>query len=164
MAIRLIDLSLLSPEEAQDMRVLLSKNKISVYETPLGNWGPSMAAIWLADENQLEQAQALLVGYRQTRLRKSRRGDSKRKTAMKIPTGLPVRRLLLALAVASIVVILAIVVSFIGKHTPLGRHVDARGGMIELYFLWTILFLFCVAWAVRYFVVRRRSNRNNKES
>lgn len=55
-------------------------------------------------------------------------------------------------------VFLTIIASFIGKHISLGRAFDARGGMIELYFLWTILFLFCIAWAVRYFTVRFPKN------
>jgi hypothetical protein len=162
MAIRLIDLSLLSGREAQDVRALLSKNRISVYETPSGNWGTSMAAIWLSDENQLEEAQALLAGYRQNQPRKNIGRVSKRKIATNIQMGPPVRRLLLALFVAGVVVFLAVVVSLIGEHIPLGRNLDARGGMIELYFLWTILLLFCVVWAVRYFVIRRR--RNNRVS
>ena len=56
MAIRFLDLSLLSGREAQDIRALLAKNRISIYETPEGNWGASMAAIWLTDENQLERS------------------------------------------------------------------------------------------------------------
>ena len=69
------------------------------------------------------------------------------------------RRFLLALSVAGGVVFLAVIVLLIGERIPLGRNFDARGGMIELYFLWTILFLFCVAWAVRYFVLRSRKNK-----
>ena len=158
MAIRLIDLSLLSGIEAQDIRALLAENRISVYETPSGNWGTSMAAIWLSDESQAEKAQALLIEYRQSQLRRGAGKTAKPKIATNIQTGSPVRRPLLALSVAGIAVFLAVVVSLIGERISLGRNLDARGGMIELYFLWTILFLFCVAWAIRYFVVRRRKN------
>jgi len=153
MAIRLIDLSLLSGRTAQDIRVLLSKNGISFYETPRGNWGASMAAIWLADDNHLEEAQALLKTYQQTQPKK-RKGVSKHRLAIMNPVRLPLHQLLLVLSVAGLTVFLAIIASFIGEHVSLGRSFDARGGMIELYFLWTILFLFCLVWAVRYFTAR----------
>lgn len=160
MATRLIDLSLLSGREAQHVRALLAKNKISVYETPSGNWGSSMAAIWLSDESQLEKAQTLLTEYRQTQSRMSTRSFTRRKTATKIPEGLlPGRRFLLALSVAGGVVFLAVIVLLIGERIPLGRNFDARGGMIELSFLWAILFLFCVVWAILYFVLRHRKNK-----
>lgn len=156
MAIRLIDLSLLSRREAQDIRALLSKNGISVYETPSGNWGTSMAAIWLADDNQLEEAQVLLKDYQQTQPRKRKGRVSKHELAMMNPVRSPLRQFLLALSVAGLIVFLTIIALFIGEHISLGRSFDARGGMIELYFLWTILFLFCVVWAVRYFIARFR--------
>ena len=162
MAIRLLDLSLLSDREAQDIRALLAENRISVYETPSGNWGTSMAAIWLSDESQIEKAQALLTEYRQSRLRRTAGKTSNPKNAANTHMWSPVRRLLLALSVAGVVVFLVVVVSLIGERISLGRNLDARGGMIELYFLWTILFLFCVAWAIRYFVVRRRKNNTRR--
>ena len=156
MAIRLIELSLLSAEEAQDVRVLLTESGISVYETPESNWGGSMAAIWLSDENQLESAQLLLVQYRQNQSRKKRK--TKPRSVRTIETGLPARGILLALSVAGGVVFLGVVAMFFGEIIPLGRSLDARGGMIELYLLWAVLFFFGVVWAVRYFVVRRRKN------
>ena len=160
MATRLIDLSLLSGREAQHVRALLAKNKISVYETPSGNWGASMAAIWISDESQLEKAQALLTEYRQGQLRRSIGRTSNRKIAANIQRGPFVHPFLLALSLAGGIVFLAVIVSIIAERIPLGRNLDARGGLIELYFLWTILFLFCVVWAVRYFVLRyRKSNK-----
>lgn len=158
MAIRLIDLSLLSGREAQDIGALLSKNGISVYETPRGNWGASMAAIWLADDNQLEEAQALLEAYRQTQPKKRKGRVPKHRLAIMNPVRSPLRQLLLVLSVAGLIVLLTIIASFVGEHISLGRSFDARGGMIELYILWTILFLFCVLWAVRYFTARFRKN------
>lgn len=50
-------------DEAQDVRELLEKNFIDYYETPGGNWGFSVEAIWLKNEDQLQQARQLLDEY-----------------------------------------------------------------------------------------------------
>lgn len=60
-------------DEAEDVRALLLENNIEHYETPPGNWGISMPAIWLHDDDQLEQAKNLINEYqraRQVRVRK----------------------------------------------------------------------------------------------
>ena len=62
--------------EAEDIRMLLTENKIDHYETPAGNWGISMPAIWLQDEGQLEQAKQLIDSYqiaRQARVKNERK-------------------------------------------------------------------------------------------
>jgi len=62
-------------DEAEEIRELLEKNKIDFYETPAGNWGISMPAIWLNDDEQLDEAKALLDQYqteRQASARKQR--------------------------------------------------------------------------------------------
>ena len=50
-------------EEANAVRQLLEERKIAHYETPPGNWGISMPAIWLKDEAQWDEAQALLKSF-----------------------------------------------------------------------------------------------------
>ncbi|WP_090657805.1 DUF6164 family protein [Nitrosomonas marina] len=54
-------------DEANDVRALLSDNDIDFFETAAGNWGVSMPAIWLRDENQFDRARALLDEYQQAR-------------------------------------------------------------------------------------------------
>lgn len=54
-------------DEADDVRTLLVDNNIDHYETPPGNWGISMPAIWLYDDNQLERAKRLIDEYQQAR-------------------------------------------------------------------------------------------------
>lgn len=49
--------------EAQDIRELLDSNDIDYYETPGGNWGFSVEAIWLKDAEQLPRAQQLINEY-----------------------------------------------------------------------------------------------------
>lgn len=47
-------------EEAEAVRQLLDENHIEHYETPPGNWGISMPAIWVKQDQQFEEARALL--------------------------------------------------------------------------------------------------------
>jgi len=54
-------------DEADDVRELLVNHNIDFYETSAGNWGVSMPAIWLNDENQFEKARALLDTYQNER-------------------------------------------------------------------------------------------------
>lgn len=59
-------------DEADEIRAMLDQHAIDYYETPAGNWGISMPSIWLNDDQQLEQARALLDQYQQERQRISR--------------------------------------------------------------------------------------------
>lgn len=59
-------------DEANDIRELLVGNEIDFYETPAGNWGLSMPAIWLTEEHQIATAKRLVQSYqaeRATRVR-----------------------------------------------------------------------------------------------
>lgn len=67
MAKILFRLTDVSEDEAQDVRELLASNAIGFYETSAGNWGVSMPAIWLTDDNQFEHARTLLDAYQRER-------------------------------------------------------------------------------------------------
>lgn len=54
-------------DEADDIRQLLDENQIDYYESPAGNWGISMHALWLKDESQFETARELIDEYQQQR-------------------------------------------------------------------------------------------------
>ncbi len=54
-------------DEAWDIRDLLDTHEIDYYETSAGNWGVSMPALWLRDQQQLQQAQQLIAAYQQQR-------------------------------------------------------------------------------------------------
>ena len=49
--------------EVEDIRHLLHENKISYYETPRGNFGKSMAAIWVHDKKSYAKARELIDKY-----------------------------------------------------------------------------------------------------
>ena len=60
-------------DEAQEVRELLEDNKIEYFETFAGNWGVSLPAIWLKNDDQHEMARSLLDEYqaeRAVRIRK----------------------------------------------------------------------------------------------
>jgi len=67
MAILLFSLRQVPDDEAADVREVLEENHINFYETNAGNWGISMPAIWLRDEQQHEQARQLINEYQEQR-------------------------------------------------------------------------------------------------
>ena len=73
-------------DEAEEIRELLSANAIDYYETPPGNWGISMPALWLQNETQFEQAQILLNTYQNNRSTAQRALYEQLKKEGKAPT------------------------------------------------------------------------------
>lgn len=59
-------------DEADEVRTLLTEHEIDFYETPAGNWGISMPALWLRDETQLPEVQTLLDSYQTQRAAEQR--------------------------------------------------------------------------------------------
>lgn len=72
MTILLFSLRGVPEDEADEVRDLLTQEAIDFYETSAGNWGMSMPALWLRDNNQLTEARQLLSAYQQERLIKAR--------------------------------------------------------------------------------------------
>lgn len=50
-------------DEAEEVRCLLEDNEIYYYETDSGRFGLGFAAMWMKDDDQLEQAKALIKQY-----------------------------------------------------------------------------------------------------
>jgi len=67
MAKLLFKLKSVFDDEADDIKKLLSDNQIDFYESPAGNWGISMHALWLKDESQFARARELIDGYQKER-------------------------------------------------------------------------------------------------
>lgn len=63
MAKLIFKLKSVSYDEADDIKNLLTENKIDFYESPPGNWEISMHALWLKDEAQYTQAKQLIEEY-----------------------------------------------------------------------------------------------------
>ncbi|HIG64253.1 MAG: hypothetical protein HOE45_12065 [Gammaproteobacteria bacterium] len=67
MALLLFSLRQVPDDEAADIRELLEENYIDFYETNAGNWGISMPAIWLRNEQQHDEARHLIDEYQKER-------------------------------------------------------------------------------------------------
>jgi hypothetical protein len=59
-------------DEASEVRDLLAQNEIPFYETSAGNWGISMPAIWLHNDEHLLQARSILDSYQEERTSRMR--------------------------------------------------------------------------------------------
>lgn len=67
MSILLFRLRNVPEDEAEDVRELLNTNHLEFYETSAGNWGVSTAAIWLKNEDDLDNAKELIEQYQNER-------------------------------------------------------------------------------------------------
>lgn len=54
-------------DEIEEVRELLKHHEFDIYETEAGRWGIGIAAIWLKNLEQLEQAQQVLFEYQKQR-------------------------------------------------------------------------------------------------
>jgi len=72
MARLIFKLKSVSYDEADDIKKLLSENKIDFYESPAGNWEISLHALWLNDEAQYIQAKQLIDEYQLKRSQRIR--------------------------------------------------------------------------------------------
>ncbi|MGR9046523.1 MAG: DUF6164 family protein [Gammaproteobacteria bacterium] len=73
-------------DEAEDVRELLTQHAIDYYETPPGNWGISMPALWLYHDDQFELARDLLTDYQRKRALTQRALYQQLKKEGKAPT------------------------------------------------------------------------------
>ncbi|MEY4642046.1 MAG: hypothetical protein RLZZ227_2040 [Pseudomonadota bacterium] len=72
MAIQLMKLRHVPPDELEEIHALLEAHAIEVYETSAGNWGISMPALWLPDESRFDEARTLLDAYAAERQQRAR--------------------------------------------------------------------------------------------
>lgn len=86
MAVKLFALRGVPDDEATEIRELLTEAEIDWYETPAGNWGMSMPAIWMNDEEQLQKAKLLIEEYQRERLVRVRKEYEQLKIVRKSAT------------------------------------------------------------------------------
>ena len=63
----LLNLRHVPDDEADEVRALLSTNRIPFYETAPNRWGVSAGAIWIRDEGDAATAKALMADYQARR-------------------------------------------------------------------------------------------------
>jgi len=68
----LFKLNQVPDDEAFEVRVMLEEQGVEFYETSSGNWGVSLAAIWLYNESDYAQAKTLLDEYQADRVLRMR--------------------------------------------------------------------------------------------
>ncbi len=95
-------------DEAEEVRRLLDDNQISYYETDIGRFGISLAAIWLPDDGEIARATALLERYQQQRFQQARelyqqqRSEGKAETQLQRLIRQPLRSLFYLAVIALI--------------------------------------------------------------
>jgi len=72
MATQLMKLRYVPEDELREIHELMEQHEIEVYETSAGNWGISLPALWLKDDEQYPRARALLDDYARERASKAR--------------------------------------------------------------------------------------------
>ncbi len=111
MARLLFKLNGVPEDEAQDIRELLDEHAIDYYETPAGRWGISLAAIWLRDEEQWQQANELIDRYQEQRYLNARADYERQKAEGRLESWLdrlrhsPLQMIIYLLAIAVILYI-----------------------------------------------------------
>lgn len=95
-------------DEAEDVRALLTAHEIEFYETHAGNWGVSLAAIWLRHDEQFPKARALLDQYQAERVGAMRAAyqqetDKKHSYWLRELLASPLRLLVYLLVIAAVV-------------------------------------------------------------
>lgn len=68
-------------DEAEDVRNLLTEQRIDFYETPAGKWGISVPAIWVHDDADAAVARQGIEAYESERAARAREAYRRRKAA-----------------------------------------------------------------------------------
>lgn len=108
MPIKLFNLRGVPDDEAEEIRDLLTSNRIDYYETPGGNWAVSAPAIWLNDDSHWHKAHELIEQYQRERLIRARkeysqlRKEGKHRTIADLISENPIRFIIYLAAIAAI--------------------------------------------------------------
>jgi len=111
MATQLVKLRQVPADELDEIYALMQAHEIEVYETGAGNWGISMPALWLSNDDQLEQAKALLKQHEEERFQRMRdeyealKEEGKARTFLDIARENPVRYVAYIVMIAGLVYI-----------------------------------------------------------
>ena len=86
MAKLIFKLKSVSYDEADEIKNLLTENNIDFYESPAGNWGISMHALWVNDEDQCSLAKKLIEEYQLERSERIRQETQQKKDEGELET------------------------------------------------------------------------------
>lgn len=111
----LLNLRMVLPDEADDVRAMLDTNDIEFYETRPSRWGISHGGIWVANDVDIARAKALMATYqaeRQARVRAEHAAAVREGRAETFGTVLkqePVRVVFTVLAILALLGLIALV-------------------------------------------------------
>lgn len=114
MSVLLFKLHNVSEDEASDVRQLMVDNGFRIYETQAGFFGMGVAAIWLEDSTEFENARKVIDAYQAQRSANQRALYEEQKAKGEVPTLAkklatnPIR-VLVTLAVIVLVVMVSLV-------------------------------------------------------
>ena len=109
MAVQLMKLRYVPPDELAEIHALLAAHDIEVYETSAGTFGISLPALWLRDESRLDETRMLLDAYaaeRQTKARaeyESLRNDGRQRSFLDIARENPLRFVLCLIGAGALI-------------------------------------------------------------
>ena len=86
MSKQLMRLRDVSEDEYNEVIALLEEHGLEYYETSAGNWGISMPALWIKNEDQYDQAFELFDQYQQQRSVRIRAEYEEMKARGELPT------------------------------------------------------------------------------
>jgi hypothetical protein len=92
MAIRLMGLRNVPADELEEIHALMESHGLAVYETSAGTWGTTLPALWLHDDERVDEARALLDTYAADRLERARREQEALKAAGQARTFMDIAR------------------------------------------------------------------------
>ncbi|MDB6162844.1 MAG: hypothetical protein JWL98_276 [Xanthomonadaceae bacterium] len=118
----LLNLRMVLPDEADDVRAMLDANRIDFYETRPSRWGISYGGIWVAHDGDIAKAKSLMAQYqteRRTRVRAERDAALRDGSAETFATVLrrdPVRVVFTVLAILALLGVIALVPLLLARH------------------------------------------------
>jgi hypothetical protein len=118
----LLNLRMVLPDEADDVRALLDANAIEFYETRPSRWGISHGGIWVSNDADVARAKALMATYqaqRRERVRAEQATAVREGTAETFGTVLrqePVRVVATLLAILALLGLIALVPLLLAHH------------------------------------------------
>ena len=118
----LLNLRMVLPDEADDVRAMLEANAIEFYETRPSRWGISYGGIWVTHDADAVKAKALMATYqaeRQARVRAEHAAAVRDGSAETFGTVLrqdPVRVVLTLLAILALLGLIALVPLLLANH------------------------------------------------
>jgi hypothetical protein len=118
----LLNLRMVLPDEADDVRAMLDANDIEFYETRPSRWGISYGGIWVTQDTDIVRAKALMADYqaaRRERVRAEQAAAVRDGTAPTFATVLrqePLRVGLTLLAILALLGLIALVPLLLASH------------------------------------------------